>query len=69
MIKASAGGNANFELELNTLFKANVALGGGRGMRVVRSPDHLEESIAGADIRLTRQEWYDLYLAAGHKLP
>ena len=33
------------------------------------NPQHLEESIAGADIRLTRQEWYDLYLAAGHKLP
>lgn len=33
------------------------------------NPVHLKESLAGADIRLTRQEWYDLYLAAGHQLP
>ena len=33
------------------------------------NPQHLKESLAGADVRLTRQEWYDLYLAAGHQLP
>ncbi|RYL93475.1 aldo/keto reductase family oxidoreductase [Sporolactobacillus sp. THM7-4] len=27
------------------------------------------ESAAGADIKLTRQEWYEIYLAAGNKLP
>lgn len=29
----------------------------------------LKEIIAGSDIELSRQEWYQLYLAAGHKLP
>lgn len=29
----------------------------------------LEEILAGAGVRLTREEWYELYLAAGHKLP
>ena len=33
------------------------------------NPKHLVESAAGADVDLTRQEWYDLYLAAGHILP
>lgn len=31
--------------------------------------DHLKESIAGADVELTKQEWYDLYFAAGNTLP
>lgn len=31
--------------------------------------DHIADSAAGADVDLTNQEWYDLYLAAGHKLP
>ncbi len=32
--------------------------------------DHLKESlIAGADVELTKQEWYDLYFAAGNALP
>lgn len=30
---------------------------------------HLQESIAGADVTLTKQEWYDVYLAAGNTLP
>ncbi|MCH4170250.1 MAG: aldo/keto reductase [Lactobacillus sp.] len=30
---------------------------------------HLKESVAGSDITLTGQEWYDLYLKAGHILP
>ncbi|GAA3603192.1 aldo/keto reductase [Secundilactobacillus similis] len=30
---------------------------------------HLQESIAGADVALTKQEWYDVYLAAGNTLP
>ncbi|GAX00593.1 aldo/keto reductase [Secundilactobacillus silagei] len=31
--------------------------------------DHLKESIAGADVQLTKQEWYDIYFAAGNTLP
>lgn len=31
--------------------------------------DHLKESIAGADVELTKQEWYDIYFAAGNTLP
>lgn len=30
---------------------------------------HLAESISGADVDLTKQEWYDVYLAAGNELP
>lgn len=33
------------------------------------NPVHLKESLAGSDITLTRQEWYDVYLAAGNSLP
>lgn len=33
------------------------------------NPQHLTESIAGADVTLTRQEWYDVYFAAGNDLP
>ncbi|MBQ0001828.1 MAG: aldo/keto reductase, partial [Clostridiales bacterium] len=33
------------------------------------SESRLKEIASGADIRLTRQEWYRLYLAAGHILP
>ncbi|MFB9768934.1 aldo/keto reductase [Lactiplantibacillus modestisalitolerans] len=33
------------------------------------NPKHLRENAAGAEIELTRQEWYDLYLAAGNDLP
>lgn len=29
----------------------------------------LKDCIAACDITLTRKEWYDLYLAAGHRLP
>ena len=32
-------------------------------------PERLKEIVAGADITLTREEWYKLYLAAGHTLP
>lgn len=31
--------------------------------------NHLKESIAGADVKLTKQEWYDVYFAAGNILP
>ncbi|GAX04367.1 aldo/keto reductase [Secundilactobacillus pentosiphilus] len=31
--------------------------------------DHLKESITGADVELTKQEWYDVYFAAGNTLP
>ncbi len=33
------------------------------------SETRLGEIIAGSDIYLSRQEWYKLYLAAGHPLP
>lgn len=33
------------------------------------NPTHIADSAAGSDITLTRQEWYDLYLAAGNELP
>lgn len=33
------------------------------------NPQHLDESIAGTDVTLTRQEWYDVYFAAGNDLP
>jgi len=33
------------------------------------NPNRLKEIIAAGDIRLTREEWYRLYLAAGHPLP
>lgn len=29
----------------------------------------IKEVCAGADIRLTREQWYEIYLAAGYKLP
>jgi len=31
--------------------------------------DRIKDSAKGADIRLTNQEWYDLYFAAGNDLP
>lgn len=30
---------------------------------------HLQEIIDGSRIELTREEWYKLYLSAGHMLP
>lgn len=33
------------------------------------TPAHIVDSAKGAEVQLTRQEWYDLYLAAGHELP
>ena len=33
------------------------------------NPEHLKEICDGADITLTRQEWYDIYKSAGHRLP
>lgn len=33
------------------------------------NPAHLREICRGADITLTRSEWYELYRAAGHCLP
>ncbi|MGZ9851514.1 aldo/keto reductase [Limosilactobacillus ingluviei] len=33
------------------------------------TPAHITASAAGSEVTLTRQEWYDLYLAAGHRLP
>jgi len=33
------------------------------------NPTHLTESIAGTNVTLTRQEWYDVYFAAGNDLP
>ena len=33
------------------------------------TPAHIIDSAKGADISLTAQEWYDIYLAAGNDLP
>lgn len=33
------------------------------------NPAHIADSAAGSEITLTKQEWYDLYLAAGNELP
>ena len=33
------------------------------------SPLHLKESVAACDVHLTRQQWYDLYLASDKPLP
>lgn len=42
------------------------------GMQVIigtTRPDRIKEMVKAADITLTRQEWYEIYLAAGNKLP
>ena len=33
------------------------------------NPEHLREICRGADVTLTRSEWYEIYCAAGHCLP
>ena len=33
------------------------------------TPAHIVDSVKGADVELTSEEWYDLYFAAGHDLP
>jgi predicted oxidoreductase len=33
------------------------------------NPGRVQESAAGSDIRLTREEWYGLFKAAGYKVP
>lgn len=33
------------------------------------NPEHIKDSAQGSDVELTRQEWYDLYFAAGNDLP
>ncbi len=33
------------------------------------NPQHIQESAAGADVELTKQEWYNVYFKAGHDLP
>ena len=33
------------------------------------NPEHLREICGGADVTLTRSEWYEIYRAAGHCLP
>ena len=32
-------------------------------------PERIHESARACDITLTRKEWYEIYLAAGNKLP
>ena len=42
------------------------------GMQMVTgtmNAGRMKEICQGTDIVLTRQEWYELYLAAGHMLP
>ena len=33
------------------------------------TPEHIADSVKGGDVKLTREEWYNLYFAAGHDLP
>ena len=33
------------------------------------NPAHLMDAVSGCAVTLTREEWYRLYLAAGHDLP
>ncbi len=33
------------------------------------SPDRIKEIVAGADVNLSREDWYALYLSAGYRLP
>lgn len=33
------------------------------------NPDHVRDSAAGSGVRLTREQWYRLFTAAGHTLP
>ena len=33
------------------------------------NPEHIKDSASGADVELTKQEWYDVYFAAGNDLP
>lgn len=33
------------------------------------NPTRIKESVAGSEIQLTKQEWYDIYFAAGNDLP
>ncbi|WP_334329374.1 aldo/keto reductase [Companilactobacillus sp. HBUAS59699] len=33
------------------------------------NPEHIADSAKGADVDLTKQEWYDVYFAAGNDLP
>ena len=33
------------------------------------SPDRIKEIAAGADVNLSREDWYALYLSAGYRLP
>ncbi|MET0862210.1 MAG: aldo/keto reductase [Lacisediminihabitans sp.] len=42
------------------------------GMQVVlgtTTPSRVQAAAAGSDIRLTRSEWYELFRAAGHRVP
>jgi predicted oxidoreductase len=32
-------------------------------------PDRVRESVAGAGVTLSREEWYRLFRAAGHLVP
>ena len=40
---------------------------GGQVVLGTTNPDRVAESAAGAGVRLTREEWYRLFRAAGHK--
>lgn len=42
------------------------------GMQVVlgtTTPERVTEAAAGSDLPLTRPEWYELFRAAGHRIP
>ncbi|MBO7677390.1 MAG: aldo/keto reductase, partial [Erysipelotrichaceae bacterium] len=33
------------------------------------NPEHIVSAVKGADVKLTKEEWYRLYLSAGNRLP
>ena len=33
------------------------------------NPQHMAEIVAGTEFTMSREEWYEIYLCAGHKLP
>ncbi|MBO7697532.1 MAG: aldo/keto reductase [Erysipelotrichaceae bacterium] len=33
------------------------------------NPEHIASAVKGADVKLTKEEWYRLYLSAGNRLP
>jgi hypothetical protein len=41
----------------------------GRALVGTTKPERIRESAAACDWEMSREEWYEVYLSAGHKLP